>query len=170
MADRIQEVLSEAGTVRRELGWPVMATPLSQLVGTQAVMNVVSGERYTAVSDELIAYAAGYYGEPPAPIEPDVLDMIMSAPRANSIAANPPEQPTLDELRDRYGTRDDDLLILKALIPESDIEAMLAAGPVRRDFPLASAEIEEVTSLLAAARTPYVRVATEAWDVELRRS
>src|SRR2546423_7642282 len=117
MADRIQEVLSEAGRVGRELGWPVMATPLSQLVGTQAVMNVVTGERYSVVSDELIAYAAGHYGEPPAPIEPDVLDRIMSAPRAESIGATPPEQPTLEEPRKRYGTEDDDLLILKALIP-----------------------------------------------------
>jgi oxaloacetate decarboxylase alpha subunit len=170
MADRIEEVLAEAGTVREELGWPVMATPLSQLVGTQAVMNVVSGERYTVVSDELIAYAAGHYGEPPAPIEPEVLDRIMSAPRAVSIAASPPEQPALEELRERYRTRDDDLLILKALIPEADLEATLAAGPVRRDFPLASADMQEVMSLLTAARTPYVRVATEAWDVELRRS
>ena len=172
MSDRIEEVLAEAGTVRRELGWPVMATPLSQLVGTQAVMNVVTGERYTIVSDELIAYAAGHYGEPPAPIEPDVLDRIMSAPRAPAIAAGPPEQPTLEELRKRYGTDDDDLLILKALIPESAIEAMQAAGPVERDFPLdplASPEIDEVSALIAAARTPYVRVATEAWEVELRR-
>jgi oxaloacetate decarboxylase alpha subunit len=170
MTDRMQEVLAEAGTVRRELGWPVMATPLSQLVGTQAVMNVVTGERYAMVSDELIAYAAGHYGEPPAPIDADVLDTIMSAPRAASIAARPPEQPTLDELRARYGTRDDDLLILKALIPEPAIEAMHAAGPVRRDFPFTSHEIREVTSLLATARTPYMRVATEAWEVELRRS
>jgi oxaloacetate decarboxylase alpha subunit len=170
MADRIEEVLTEAGIIRRELGWPVMATPLSQLVGTQAVMNVVSGERYTNVSDELIAYAAGHYGEPPAPIEPDVLDRIMSAPRASSIAASPPDQPTLDKLRDRYGTHDDDLLILRALIPEADLEATLAAGAVRRDFPLATAEVRELTELLAATRTPYVRVATEAWDVELRRS
>ncbi len=170
MTDRIEEVLTETGAVRRELGWPVMATPLSQLVGTQAVMNVVTGERYGVVSDELIAYAAGHYGDPPAPIEPDVLDRIMSAPRAESIAAAPPEQPSLDELRERYGTRDDDLLILRALIPEPAIEAMLEAGPVKRDYPLAAGEIEEVTSLLTAARMPYVRVATEAWDVELRRS
>ncbi len=47
MTDRIDEVLAETGAVRRELGWPVMATPLSQLVGTQAVLNVVTGERYT---------------------------------------------------------------------------------------------------------------------------
>ena len=140
-------------------------------------MNVVTGERYTIVSDELIAYAAGHYGEPPAPIEPDVLDRIMSAPRAPAIAASPPEQPTLEELRKRYGTDDDDLLILKALIPESAIEAMQAAGPVERDFlqrhgsleALSSPEIDEVSELIASARTPYVRVATEAWEVELRR-
>jgi oxaloacetate decarboxylase alpha subunit len=169
MSDRIEEVLAEAGTVRRELGWPIMATPLSQLVGTQAVMNVVTGDRYSVISDELIAYAAGHYGKPPAPIEPDVLERIMSAPRAASIAANPPEQPTLEELRDRYRTHDDDLLILKALIPESAIDAMQAAGPVRRDFPLDSSKIEEVSALIASARTPYVRLATEAWEVELRR-
>ena len=51
--------------VRRELGWPVMATPLSQLVGTQAVLNVVTGQRYSMVPDEVVAYAAGHYGEPP---------------------------------------------------------------------------------------------------------
>ena len=57
MADRIQEVLAETGEVRRELGWPVMATPLCQLVGTQAVMNVVSGKRYAMVPDEVVSYA-----------------------------------------------------------------------------------------------------------------
>jgi oxaloacetate decarboxylase alpha subunit len=84
----------------------------------------------------------------------------------------------LEELRSRYGTDDDDLLILKALIPEPAIEAMQAAGPVERDFlraangslhALSSPELEEVSALIAAARTPYVRVATEAWEVELRR-
>jgi len=178
MSERIEEVLAEAGTVRRELGWPVMATPLSQLVGIQAVMNVVTGERYTIVSDELIAYGAGHYGAPPAPIDPDVLDRIMSAPRAAEIVANPPEQPTLEELRRRYDTDNDDLLILKALIPQHDIEAMQAAGPVERDFlarqsslfSLASPDIDEVSALIAATRTPYVRVATEAWEVELRRN
>ena len=62
MAHRIDEVLAETGEVRRELGWPVMATPLSQLVGTQAVLNVVTGQRYSMVPDEVVAYAAGHYG------------------------------------------------------------------------------------------------------------
>jgi oxaloacetate decarboxylase alpha subunit len=170
MTHRTEEVLAETGEVRRELGWPVMATPLSQLVGTQAVLNIVSGERYGIVPDEVVAYAVGHYGEPPAPIDADVMDRIMSSRRAAEIAASPPEQPTLEQLRQRYGTDDDDLLILKALIPESDIQAMQAAGPVRRDYPLSSPEVEEVRALIELARTPYIRVSTERWSVELRRS
>ena len=170
MTHRTEEVLAETGEVRRELGWPVMATPLSQLVGTQAVLNIVSGERYSMVPDEVVAYAVGHYGEPPAPIDADVMDRIMSSRRAAEIAARPPEQPTLEQLRQRYGTNDDDLLILKALIPEADIQAMQAAGPVRRDYPLSSPEVEEVRALIEMARTPYIRVATERWSVELRRS
>jgi oxaloacetate decarboxylase alpha subunit len=170
MAHRIQEVLTEVGDVRRELGWPVMATPLSQLVGTQAVLNVVTGERYGMVPDEVVAYAVGHYGQPPALIDADVLDKIMSSRRAAQIAANPPEQPTLRELRRRHGTTEDedDLLILKALIPASDIEAMQAAGPVRRDYPLGSREVEEVRALIATASAPYIRVSTERWELELQ--
>jgi oxaloacetate decarboxylase alpha subunit len=170
MADRIEEVLTETGIVRRELGWPVMATPLSQLVGTQAVLNVVTGRRYSIVPDEVVAYALGRYGEPPAPIEPNVLDRIMSSKRAAEIAAATPEEPTLEELRARYGTgTDDDLLILKALIPEDDIAAMQAAGPPRRDYPLVASEVEEIRTLIRTTRAPYVRICSERFDLELRR-
>ena len=171
MAHRIDEVLAETGDVRRELGWPVMATPLSQLVGTQAVLNVVTGERYRLVPDEVVSYAAGHYGEPPAPIEPDVLDRIMHSEQADRVVANPPEQPTLEELRARHGTGpdEDDLLILRALIPKSDIEAMQAAGPPRRDYPLTPPELEELETLIRTVQTPYVHVATEEWAMELRR-
>jgi oxaloacetate decarboxylase alpha subunit len=169
MSHRLEQVLAETAAVRRELGYPVMATPLSQLVGTQAVLNIVSGTRYAHVPDEVVAYAAGFYGTPPAPVDPPVLDRIMSVPRADAIVANPPEQPTLAELRQRHGTNDDDELILRALLPAPAIAAMRAAGPERRDFPLASAQVEEVRTLLATARTPYLRLATETLDLELRR-
>jgi oxaloacetate decarboxylase alpha subunit len=171
MTHRLDEVLAETGRVREELGWPVMATPLSQLVGTQAVLNVVSGSRYELVPDEVVAYAAGHYGEPPAPIAPEAMERIMGAENAERVVANPPGQPTLEELRARHGTGpgEDDLLILRALIPEHDIEAMRAAGPVRRDFPLPSPEVEEIRTLISTVQTPYVRVATERWAIELNR-
>jgi oxaloacetate decarboxylase alpha subunit len=170
MDHRLDEVLEETAAVRRELGYPVMATPLSQLVGTQAVLNIVTGQRYGHVPDEVIAYAAGHYGTPPAPIDADVRDRIMAAPRAALVKDSPPEQPTLEELQERHGTTDGDELVLRALLPEPALAAMRAAGPVRQHFPLASPEVEEVRALLRATATPYVRVVTESMDLELRRS
>jgi oxaloacetate decarboxylase alpha subunit len=171
MTHRLDEVLAETGRVREELGWPVMATPLSQLVGTQAVLNVVTGERYKLVPDQVVAYAAGHYGETPAPIDAEVMERIMGADNAARATAGPPEQPTLEELRARHGTKpgEDDLLILKALIPESDIEAMQAAGPVARDYPLLPPEIEEIRSLIKTVQSPYVRVSGERWALDLKR-
>jgi oxaloacetate decarboxylase alpha subunit len=170
MTDRMGEVLEETARVRRELGYPMMVTPFSQLVGIQAVLNVVTGNRYSVVPDEVVQYAAGYYGETPAPIEPDTLDRIMAAPRAAEIFANPPEQPTEDELRKKFGTNDDDELVLKALVPQFDLDAMHAAGPTKRDYPLASSEVLQVRQLVAAINAPYARVATESMDIVLRRS
>ena len=96
-------MLRETAEVRRDLGYPGMATPFSQLVGIQAVLNIVTGKRYSIVPDEVIQYAAGFYGQTVAPIDPNVLDMIMAAPRAKQVAASPPEQPTIEELRKHYG-------------------------------------------------------------------
>jgi oxaloacetate decarboxylase alpha subunit len=169
MADRLADVLDETARVRRELGYPIMATPFSQLVGIQAVLNIVTGKRYSVVPDEVLQYAAKFYGEPPAPIDPDVLDRIMAAPRAAEVFGNPPEQPTIEELRLRHAAVDDDALILSALVPESDLGAMRRAGPVRRDYPLASPEIDQVRALLKAVNAPYVRIATESMDLTLRR-
>jgi oxaloacetate decarboxylase alpha subunit len=170
MAHRLDEVLTETARVREEMGWPIMATPFSQLVGTQAVLNIVGGERYAMIPDEIIAYAAGHYGEPPAPIQPDVLDRIHASPRAKAIFGHPPEQPTLEELHRRYGTHgDEDELILHALLPQSDIDAMRAAGPPARTFPVEPELVGEVKALLRTARSAHVQVMTDGWGVELRR-
>ncbi|MDN5939274.1 MAG: hypothetical protein L0H83_11505, partial [Salinisphaera sp.] len=170
LADRFEEILEETAVVRRELGYPGMATPFSQLVGTQAVLNLVTGKRYGTVPDEVIGYAAGHYGETVAPIDQDIADRIMSAPRAKAVAANPPEQPTIAELRKRYDTHDDDELILRALVPEADLARMRAAGPVRRDYPLlCSDEIAQVQQLMKTARAPLVQIKTATMDLTLRK-
>lgn len=170
MSHRLEEVFRETAVVRRELGYPGMATPFSQLVGIQAVLNIVTGKRYGTIPDEVIQYAAGYYGQTVAPIEPNVLDRIMAAPRAKAILANPPEQPTIEELRKRYGTDDDDELILRALVPQADIEKMRAAGPIKTSFPLLSSpELEQVARLMRIARSPVVQLTMEGMSVELAR-
>ena len=170
MSHRLEEVFRETAVVRRELGYPGMATPFSQLVGIQAVLNIVTGKRYGTVPDEVIQYAAGYYGQTVAPIEPNVLDKIMSAPRAKQILANPPEQPTIEELRKQYGTDDDDELILRALVPQADIEKMRAAGPIKTSFPLLSSpELDQVARLMKIAKSPVVQLTMGGMSVELAR-
>ncbi|WP_221793091.1 pyruvate carboxylase [Aquisediminimonas sediminicola] len=171
MLDKLPQVLAEVAAVRRELGYPGMATPFAQLVGTLAVLNIVTGKRYSVVPDEVIQYAVGYYGDPVAPIDPNVLDQILSMPRAKEIMANPPEQPDLAELRRRHGTgENDDELILRALVPASDIDRMRAAGPIRRDYPtLSSPEFEQVQRLMRVATAPLVQIKSSELDLTLRR-
>ncbi len=170
MSHRLEEVFRETAVVRKELGYPGMATPFSQLVGIQAVLNIVTGKRYETVPDEVIQYAAGYYGQTVAPIDANVLDKILSAPRARHILASPPEQPTIEELRRRYGTDDDDELILRALVPQADIEKMRAAGPVRTHYPLLSSpELDQVARLMKLARTSLVQLKTAAFELQLSR-
>ena len=68
--DRLDEVLAELPKTRADLGYPPLVTPTSQIVGVQSVLNVLSGKRYSMVTDETRRYAAGYYGRTPAPIDP----------------------------------------------------------------------------------------------------
>lgn len=70
--DRYDEVLEEVPRVRAELGYPPLVTPSSQIVGTQATLNVVTGKRYSMIPTEVKQYVRGYYGRPPAPINPEV--------------------------------------------------------------------------------------------------
>lgn len=170
MMDKLGEVLDETARVRRELGYPGMATPFSQLVGIQAVLNIVTGKRYGTVPDEVVQYAAGFYGQTVAPIDPDILDRIMSSPRARDVLANPPQQPTLEDLKKQYGTQDEDELILRATVPEADIAKMRAAGPVKRTYPLLSSpELERVRKLMKMTRSPVIEIKSSAMNVSLRR-
>jgi len=70
--DKYEAVLAEVPRVRAELGYPPLVTPSSQIVGTQATLNVVLGERYKIIPEEVRQYVRGYYGRPPAPIDPEV--------------------------------------------------------------------------------------------------
>ncbi len=70
--DRWEDVLAEVPRVREDLGYPPLVTPSSQMVGTQAVLNVMMGERYKMITQEVKDYCRGLYGRPPAALNPDV--------------------------------------------------------------------------------------------------
>ncbi|MCB1739678.1 MAG: carboxylase [Gammaproteobacteria bacterium] len=117
LGDRVDAVLDECARVREELGWPIMVTPFSQFVGVQATLNVIEGERYARVPDEVKKYALGYFGKLLAPVHADVLDRIV-ARGARSIAEHPPEQPpVVERLRQRHPHADGDELLLRSAFP-----------------------------------------------------
>ena len=128
-ADLFDAALDEVARVRAELGYPIMVTPLSQFVVTQAVMNVVGvGERYATVPDEVVRLLLGQFGEPPAPPDPDLADRVLSSPRAAELRELEPL--SLDGARARFGRRiSDEELLLRITMPEDQVEAMLAASP-----------------------------------------
>ncbi|HVP79887.1 MAG TPA: pyruvate carboxylase subunit B [Thermodesulfobacteriota bacterium] len=147
MEHRLDEILEEVVVVRKEFGYPVMATPYSQIVGAQAVENVVSGKRYDQITDEAIKYALGYYGEPVVPIDHNVMDRIMSLPRTKEFLNWKPERylKSVEELRQEIGPElSDDDLLLKILIP---------GKPVKRSEPQ-KAPASPVIKAAAPARPP----------------
>jgi len=97
LEDRLQEILEESVRVRQELGHLIIVSPFAQFILTQSVINVLHEERYAMVPDEIRRYALGYFGRPPAPIAPDVLDRIYQRmiSERRQIAQRPPCAATM---------------------------------------------------------------------------
>ena len=109
-----------------------MVTPLSQFVGSQAAINVIVGERYKEVTDQIIQYALGYWGKEGAQLtDPEVKAMILDRPRAKEWAEHPPEEPSIAEIRKKMNAEhvSDEELLLRWNLGVDEIEAMRAAGP-----------------------------------------
>ena len=70
--DKLEDVLKEVPVVRKAMGYPPLVTPSSQMVGTQATLNVLTGQRWKVIPKEIRLYFQGYYGQPPAPVDPEV--------------------------------------------------------------------------------------------------
>jgi oxaloacetate decarboxylase (Na+ extruding) subunit alpha len=169
MADRFEAVLDEMSLIREELGYPVMATPFSQLVGTQAVLNVVTGKRYSVVPDEVLMYVNGHYGKPVAPLDANVLDKIQSTPKAKTYHEWEPAQPSLAELRKRFGKGiSDDELILRLLVPETDIAAMRATPARNRDFSASNREMRFIRDLVETATGTYMHMESPNFSLTLQ--
>ena len=134
LSHKFQPLLEECARVRKELGYPIMITPFAQLVGTQAVLNVVHEERYRYVPDEVKKYALGYYGKLLAPVDPDVLDRIV-ANGSSRIALKPePLAPAVAALRKQYPGASDDERILRFMFAGTQVDQMLAAGPMQTAY------------------------------------
>ncbi len=139
MEELLPQVMEEIIQVRKDLGYPIMGTPYSQVVGAQALQNVISGERYKRVTDEVIKYVLGFYREPPGPIDQNVKDKIMSEPRAKELANWQPKGrfKPLEEIRNEVGPDlSDDELLLKIMVPGRPLKPIdrerRSTAPVRK--------------------------------------
>ena len=110
--DRLDEVLEELDRIRAETGWPPLASPIGQVLASQALLNVLSASRYLVVVDEVRSLVAGAFGTPPAPIDP-------ALERVVQLTADPESEedvaPSVDEVRERAGdvaTSEEELLLL----------------------------------------------------------
>jgi len=172
MAHRLEEVLEEVSVIREEWGYPVMITPFSQLVGTQAVLNVLLGERYKVATEEGIRYVLGHYGKTPAPVDANVLDKMSSLPEAKGLLNWEQPQPSIEDLRKEIGRPgiSDDELLLRVLFPEEHVEATLAAGPIKTDYPRGDKPVMALIHELMKQRDlSHIHVQKDSFSLSLER-
>jgi oxaloacetate decarboxylase alpha subunit len=174
MEDKIDQTLEEAAQVRADFGYPIMVTPLSQFVGSQAAINVIVGERYKQVTDQTIEYAIGVWGKEGATLmNRDVKEKIVGRPRAREIAERKLPEQSLRELRRKYGGQgvSDEEILLRFLTSKDEVEQMHSAGPARvytAHNPLLTL-IEQLTKQ-THPHTVYVRKGALSLRLEKRRT
>ena len=100
--DKYDEVLNEVPRVRKEMGYPPLVTPLSQMVGTQAVMNVMTGERYKMVPKEIKDYLHGLYGKSPAPVDEDIRKKIIGDDEVITYRPADKIEPQFEMYKEKY--------------------------------------------------------------------
>lgn len=150
-ADRLREVLAEVPRVRKDMGYPPLVTPTSQIVGTQAVLNVLMGERYKMVPNEVRNYMRGLYGKPPGEVDPEIRKKIIGD--EEPIDCRPadllePEWEKAVEGSKPYAQSDEDVLSY-ALFPQVALEFFKRrAGEIKPEEPKLDPQI--VATIAAA--------------------
>ena len=174
--DRIDEVLDELARIRAEVGSPPLASPIGQILGSQALVHVLSAERYQTVVDELKALIAGHFGSPPAAIDPTVQRAV------ELIGGEPPEETPVDvaaarQVADGLATSDEELCLL-ALFGE-DAEPLLHTirGRGTRDDdeaggqePGRSERIREIVRIVQESGVQEVTIEDAGMRVTVRRA
>jgi pyruvate carboxylase subunit B len=118
---RQAEVMEEANRVRRELGYPPLVAPIRQIIATQAVYNVIGGDRYTTVTQELKDYLQGLYGRPPVPADHELRRLVLG--REEPITIRPADllEPQVDgarkQLRKQGHEPTDDAVLIQLMFP-----------------------------------------------------
>jgi oxaloacetate decarboxylase alpha subunit/pyruvate carboxylase subunit B len=168
MADKFDEVVREIPVVREALGWIPLVTPTSQIVGTQAMMNVKFG-RWKMICQPAQDIALGKYGKAPGPINPEILAMVEKQAGRAAITGRPADllDPGMDGYRNQCAQKglptDDETAVLFAMFPQQ-IEALIKGVPAADPKPAASPTVRPqvtATPLPAPAPAPANATVTE---------
>ncbi|MEK9626706.1 MAG: pyruvate carboxylase subunit B [Gammaproteobacteria bacterium] len=154
LADRLEEILEEAGQVRMDLGYPIVISPFAQYIVTMALLNVMGKDqgkaRYETVPDEVRLYVRGGYGEIAGRIDPNLYDRITRG--AEPITERPGAlvPPALERLKKQRGpfASDDDLL-LAAFYDDNQYRALKEAGAINTDYPIMTTPIKTLIEELS---------------------
>ncbi|MDI3279775.1 MAG: acetyl-CoA carboxylase biotin carboxyl carrier protein [Bacillota bacterium] len=183
---RLPEVLAEIPRVRKELGYPPLVTPTSQIVGIQAVLNVLVGERYKVVPDEVKAYVRGLYGRPPGTIDPELQKRILGGEAP--ITSRPADllPPLLETAARELGAlaRSEEDVISYALFPQITRRFLQklqeeGGGREREPSPTEQAkevremnvnEIKELIKILDGTDIAELNVETEGVKVNIKKA
>ena len=170
LEDKVEEALEEVVRVRAELGYPIMVTPLSQFVGSQAAINVIVGARYEEVTDQILQYALGLWGREGAEtMDPDVKQKILDRPRGREMARWAPPDLSIEEVRRKLGGPGvtDEELLLRWMLSEDEIAAMRAAGPPREYLGARLPLVALMERLTRGNRGAGVRIRRPGVSIEL---
>ncbi len=121
--DKLDEVLTETPKVRKDLGYPPLVTPMSQMVGVQAAANVLSGERYKNISNEIKSYIRGEYGKAPGEISAELQKIVLGDEKPVTVRYADLLEPGLPAARAYLGSRarsDEDVLSYIAFPPQAE--------------------------------------------------
>ena len=168
----VQEALEETSRVRVEFGYPIMVTPLSQFVGSQAAINVIVGERYKEVTDQAIRYCLGHFGEEAVTaMDQEVRAKILDRPRAREIMAQTREHPSLADMRralDGESISDEELL-LRWLLAREDIAEMRKTGPAKPYATTRHPLVALMASLMQSANGNLIQISKPGFSLKLER-
>ncbi|WP_027857773.1 sodium-extruding oxaloacetate decarboxylase subunit alpha [Marinobacterium jannaschii] len=169
--DKIRDVFAEIPRVRKDLGYPPLVTPTSQIVGTQAVYNILSGERYKTITNEVKRYLRGGYGAAPAPVDEQLLKKAIGN---ESVDVGRPAdllQPELNALRSEIGSlaESEEDVLTYAMFPDLGREFLQqrADGNLKPEE-LLPADVENGANLAQAGASEFkIDVHGEIYDIAI---
>jgi oxaloacetate decarboxylase (Na+ extruding) subunit alpha len=176
--DRLDEVLEELARIREEVGWPPLASPIGQILGSQALLHVLSSARYQTVVDELRALLEGSYGNPPGPIDAAVKRAVGLVSDGTPEEAPPAELDSLKAEAEGLASSEEELLLLALFGDEAEPLLQSIRGRADRDESLAAGgvdqaraeRIREIVRIVQESGVGEVTIEESGMRVSVRRT